>query len=283
MEIKNKKIFDERGNELYGGRGSISKRAMMALVNGKAYTSDGERIVAEPSWKKDLNEILSSLDGLMVSSPIKVNLPLNNGGNMEFEIKIEDFGRSKGLDESEALDIAHGVLEECNPTIGGFERSIRGVLDGINRRRRGGDINLIPSPHRGECKEEVWIIASAMPINHNLAPRVHGFEEGPDELQQNEGWIEPRGNCSEWNVPHSQMANGFVEDNLARAAASHCLQNTWERIHIWMPTSQSSVTNSMRDSLERFRDAVEFASRRSGRKIEMTIHWTDGQDLEVFQ
>lgn len=283
MNIKNKKIFDERGNELYGGRGSISKHAMMALVDGKAYTSDGERIVAEPSWKKDLNEILSSLDGVMMKSPVKVNLPLNNGGNIEFEIEVEDFGRAKVLSGSESLDIAHGILEECNPTIGEFERSIRGVLDGIRRRGCRGDINLIPSPHKGDCKEEVWIIASAMPINHNLAPRVYGFGEGPDELQQGGGWVEPRGNCSEWNMPHSQIANGFVEDNLAKAAASHCLQNTWERIHVWMPTSQSSVTSSMKNSLERFRDAVEFASRRRGKKIEMAIHWTDGQDLEVFQ
>ena len=283
MNIKNKKIFDERGNELYGGRGAISKRAMMALVDGKAYTSDGDRIVAEPSWKKDLNEILSSLDGLIVKSPVKVNLPLNNEGKIEFEIEVEDFERSKVLRGSEALDIAHGILEECNPTIGEFERSIRGVFDGISRRRCVGDINLIPSPNKGDCKKEVWIIASAMPINHNLAPRVYGFEGGPDELQQGDGWIEPRGNCSEWNMPHSQIASEFVEDNLAKAAASHCLQNTWERIHVWMPTSQSSITSSMRNSLEKFRDAVKFASQRIGKKIEMTIHWTDGQDLEVFQ
>ena len=289
--MRSNRLFDEEGNELYSGFGTISREALDAVVDGKAHieTHTGFERLSRPEGDTEdeirrLVEIATRLGGYVP----EVNVSLDTTEGEEVSATIHFPPREvapQKVDLTSVLEIMQSIHKNAlrgdglggwiDTTVGTFERNTREGI-ALAEKLYGGrlPVNIIPSAVKGACEETALIFAGCIPQGSIHRPSVAVIsEQHPMEVEeryhQHEHTI--------WQEPLNQFIRDFVVENLDAATNSGCLQGTWKDIHVFMPMSQpiGGILSGENDALTEFCSYCREVAERTGRDIKVTIHWQD--------
>ncbi len=290
--MRSNRLFDQQGDLLYSGLGTISRETLNAAVEGRVFIETDEGLQrlsrAEGDTEDEIRRLLQTAERLGGYVPeVSINVDTFEGENVTATIQFPKQAietRRANMDSvMKILQSIHTNALRESATVGGFERNIR---EGISLAERlyGGrlPVNVIPSSVKGACEETVLIFAGCIPQGSIHRPSVaviserHPMEVG-EEHHRHERTI--------WRESLNQFSSEFVAENLDAASHSGCLQGTWNDIHIFMPSSEP-ISGQEIDSgsapLDNFIEAVDEVRARTGRDIRVTIHWQDGiEEVEI--
>jgi hypothetical protein len=296
--MRSNRLFDEEGNELYSGFGTISREALDATVDGRAYieTLTGFERLSRPEGdtEDEIRRLVDTATRLGGYVP-EVNVSVDTTEGEEVSATIHFPPREavpQKVDLSSVLEIMLSVHknalrgQNCHgwigTTVGTFERNVREGI-ALAEKLYGGrlPVNIIPSSVKGACEETAYIFAGCIPQGSIHRPSVAVIsEQHPMEVEeryhQHEHTI--------WKEPLNQFIREFIVENLDAAANSGCLQGTWKDIHVFMPIPKpiDGISSRENESLEDFCGYCEDVSARTGREIKVTIHWQDSTEELVY-
>lgn len=289
--MRSNRLFDEEGNELYSGFGTISREALDAVVDGKAHieTHTGFERLSRPEGDTEdeirrLVETATRLGGYVPEVNVSVDTTEGEEVSATIHFPPREVAPQK-VDLSSVLEIMQSIHKNAlrgqnrhgwiDTTVGTFERNVREGI-ALAEKLYGGrlPVNIIPSAVKGACEETALIFAGCIPQGSIHRPSVAVIsEQHPMEVEeryhQHEHTI--------WQEPLNQFIRDFVVENLDAATNSGCLQGTWKDIHVFMPMSQpiGGILSGENDALTEFCSYCREVAERTGRDIKVTIHWQD--------
>ena len=289
--MRTNRLFDEQGELLYSGLGTISRETLNAAVEGRVFIETDEGLQrlsrSEGDTEDEIRRLLTTAERVGGYVPeLSINVDTLEGENVSatihFPPQIVETPKVNMDSVMKILQSIHTNALRENATVGGFERNIRegiSLTEGLHGGRL--PVNVIPSSVKGACEETVLIFAGCIPQGSIHRPSVAVISERHPMEVEGEYY---RHEHTIWGEPLNQFSFEFVVDNLDAASNSGCLQGTWKDIHIFMPESESidGWSSSGQDSpLDHFIEVVDEVRARTGRDIRVTIHWQDAVEEVV--
>ena len=285
--MRSNRLFDQQGELLYSGLGTISRETLNAAVDGRVFIETDEGLQrlsrAEGDTEDEIRRLLATAERLGGQIPeVTINVDTFEGENVsatiQFPPQVIETPKVNMDSVVEILQSIHTNALRENATVGGFERNIRegiSLTEGLHGGRL--PVNVIPSSVKGACEETVLIFAGCIPQGSIHRPSVAVISERHPMEVEDESY---RHEHTIWREPLNQFSNEFVAENLDVASHSGCLQGTWKDIHIFMPESEPII--GAIEALDNFIEAVDEVHARTGRDIRVTIHWQDGvEEVEI--
>lgn len=279
----------EDGSPLYRGRGTPGEHVLTAIAEGRAYvrTEDGISLFnGELSELQvhcnEMDDLAQEIGGRVTEVIIEKEVD-DSLVRTSIDVDGQQPRRTRQFDAAAAvgmMDTIHKAAIRGRPTMQEYEESLEEAREAIgaafgNQSRDSLPMNVIPGKPSDVCHPILWVFPGAIPAEHQLQPHV-GDVLPWDSREVPQGDSIRRNRFCEWDEYIGQREDEFVSLNFEHARESSCLDG-WKDIHVFMPTE------GRHPALDGFIDAVEESARRTGRTVDLTIHYPSHQQMEVIQ
>ena len=283
--MQDSRIFDENGNEIYGGRGARSKNCREMISDGLAYRMNGEETLVcmqvETPAEATVSESAGSLREVAEEMADELGVHVQGYevrmqvGDKTFIAELGEPGVRvvNGLTFDDIAELANNYItwmvacglefHEYQELVKKVHRLLAGhqlprqVMQGLPAtiHDAGADardtlaVNQVPGHPSNTSFDELWIVPGMMPYDHVCQAHCDGVDEvhleDPPHFNENEGMD----HCSElWKGNAREVAADFVCDNLTVAANSRCLNrgvNKVVRIFLHTETELTDIMPTM--------------------------------------
>lgn len=279
--MSDSRIYDENGEQIYGGRGARSKRCREMIRLGLAYAKndDGELQLIEPEESAptvtdSAKQIRAAAEELADTLGVEIT-----GYEVRMDVDNKTYIAELGAPQ---INVINGLTYEqlaemANTTIGWvMSRGLsyheyyelvekvhrmlarhqlpRSVIQGVaptihdaNADARSSlTVNQIPSNRSNICYDELWITPGLMPHGHTCHPHFAGVDEIHTETPPYLDEHSDMEHCRElWEGDAADTSAGFVCDNLTAAARSNCLNRGANKVVRIFLHWEASITDSV--------------------------------------
>ncbi len=283
--MQDSRIYDENGNEIYGGRGARSKNCREMISDGLAYRMNGEETLVcmqvETPAEATVSESAGSLREVAEEMADELGVHVQGYevrmqvGDKTFIAELGEPGVRvvNGLTFDDIAELANNYITwmvACGLEFHEYQELVekvhrllarhqlpRQVMQGLPAtiHDAGADardtlaVNQVPGHPSNTCFDELWIVPGMMPYDHVCQAHYDGVDEvhleDPPAFNENEGMD----HCRElWEGDAREVAADFVCDNLAVAANSRCLNrgvNKVVRIFLHTETELTDIMPTM--------------------------------------
>jgi hypothetical protein len=280
----------EDGSPLYRGRGTPGAHVLTAIAEGRAYVrTEEDRISLFNGELSELHVHCNEMDDLAQEiggrvTEVIIEKEIDDSlVRTSIDVDGQQPRRTRQFDAAAAaamMETIHNAALRGRPSMQEYEETLEEACVAISaafgNQSRDSLRNVVPGQPSEICHPTLWVFPGAIPADHQLQPHV-GEIQPWDSREVPQGDSIRRNRFCEWETEYiGQREDEFVSLNFEHARESSCLDG-WNDIHVFM------LTETRHPALDGFIDALEESARRTGRTVDLTIHYPSHQQKEVIQ